>query len=127
MSLATDEGKALLAAAARGVNVRVYLDVSERDPGGQPYTASVIKPLFNTANVEVKVPKYSSKTMHEKFGIVDGVHVFDGSANVSTKARDVYTEDRFVFLASPGAAALFIDEFERLWNQLGKDAHTIVN
>jgi phosphatidylserine/phosphatidylglycerophosphate/cardiolipin synthase-like enzyme len=65
--------------------------------------------------------------MHEKFGIVDGVHVFDGSANVSTKARDVYTEDRFVFLASPGAAALFIDEFERLWNQLGKDAHTIVN
>ena len=125
-ALSTDEGQALLDAAARGVAVKVYLDVSERDPNGNPYTAGVIQTLVNTPNVEVRVPKYSSKTMHEKFGIVDGLHVFDGSSNVSQKARDVYTEDRFVLTGSPAAAAQFGDEWNRLWNRLGKDAHLIL-
>lgn len=126
LSLSTPEGQALLEAAARGVQVKVYLDVSERDPDGNPYTASVIRTLIDTPNVEVRVPKYSSKMMHEKFGIVDGVHAFDGSANVSRKARDVYTEDRFFFLGSPDVVAQLQVEWDRLWNDLGKDARLIL-
>ncbi len=126
MSLSTDEGAALLAAAARGVQVKVYLDVSERDPEGNPYTETVIRALLDTDNVEVKVPKYSSKMMHEKFGLVDGVHAFDGSANVSRKARDTYTEDRFIFMNSPDVVQQFQDEWNRLWNTLSKDASTII-
>jgi hypothetical protein len=125
--MSPDEGAALVAAANRGVRVKVYLDVSERDPDGNPYTETVIRSLLQTPNVEVRVPKYSSKMMHEKFGLIDGLHVFDGSANVSRKAKDVYTEDRFVFLASPGVVAQFQDEWNRLWGQLGKDATTILN
>lgn len=126
MSLATDEGQALLDAARRGIRVRVYLDVSERDPDGRPYTESTIVALLGTPNVEVRVPRYSSRMMHEKFGIVDGVHAFDGSANVSRKAKEVYTEDRFVFMSSPAAVAALQDEWDRLWDALGKDARTLL-
>lgn len=127
MSLSTDEGAALVAAATRGVRVKVYIDVSERDPDGNPYTETVIRQLLDTPNVEVKVPRYASKMMHEKFGLVDGIHAFDGSANVSRKARDVYTEDRFIFMSSPDVVAQFQDEWERLWTTLSRDAATIID
>lgn len=127
MSLSTPEGQALLEAAARGVKVKVYLDVSERDPDGRPYTETVIRTLVDTPNVEVRVPRFSAKMMHEKFAIVDGLHVFDGSANISRKARDVYTEDRFFFMNSPAVVAQFAAEWDRLWNKLGKDARLILN
>ncbi|MBA7665969.1 hypothetical protein ES703_74044 [subsurface metagenome] len=78
-----------------------------------------IKPV-----IEVKVldPKKIEKeigitfrTMHEKFGILDGKYLFNGSANIESKANTLYTEDRFFFKNNPSLISVFQGEFDLLW------------
>jgi phosphatidylserine/phosphatidylglycerophosphate/cardiolipin synthase-like enzyme len=71
--------------------------------------------------------------MHEKFGIIDGRHAYNGSANIDINANLKYTENRFFFYDNPEMVTALQGEFDRLWEmgqwlynpdeKPGKDAH----
>jgi phosphatidylserine/phosphatidylglycerophosphate/cardiolipin synthase-like enzyme len=54
-------------------------------------------------------------TMHEKFAIIDGVHVATGSANWSTGAEQKYSENITTYTKYMGVVRDYQAEFERLW------------
>ena len=121
----TPEHTEIAQAARRGVKIRLFLDPSIKDKNEVPVIQEAVDRIReDRLPIEVKIidPALAEKatglpfkTMHEKFGIIDGVHVFTGSANIETGANVKYTEDRFFFLHNPGVAADFQAEFERLW------------
>lgn len=121
----TPEHTEIAKAVRRGVKVRLFLDPSIKDKNNVPVIQEAIDTIVEEKlPIEVKVidPALAEKatglpfqTMHEKFGIIDGAHVFTGSANIEPGANVKYTEDRFFLLNNRGAAADFQAEFERLW------------
>lgn len=121
----TGEHTAIVRAIKRGVKVRLFLDPSIKDKDGVPVINEVVEKIkADQLPIEVKIidPALAEKatglsfqTMHEKFGVVDGAHVFTGSANIEIGANVKYTEDRFFFHNNPRAAADYQAEFERLW------------
>jgi hypothetical protein len=106
-------------AVRRGVKVRAMLDISTGSP--IPYNQRMIEKLLESG-VEVRVPKHKTKTLHQKFAIVDGVHAFNGSSNFSDKSSAVYAENRFFFLYRPEVVADFQAEWDLLWNTLSAPA-----
>ena len=128
----TGEHAAVVRAIERGVKVRLFLDESIKDKDGVPVINKVIEKIrADRLPIEAKVidPVLAEKatglpfkTMHEKFGVVDGAHVFTGSANIEIGSNVKYAEDRFFFLNNPRAAAEYQAEFERLW-AMGKWVH----
>ncbi|MEJ2744289.1 MAG: phospholipase D family protein [bacterium] len=126
----TPEHTEITKACERGVKVRLFLDPSIKDKHKVPIVNEVIN-RFREDKVPIQVkiidPKRAEKltglpfrTMHEKFGVIDGKHVFTGSANIELGANVKYTEDRFFFLDNPDAVKEFQGEFDRLWNKMGK-------
>ena len=116
-----DELAALENALARGVRVRAIMDISSGSP--TPYNQKMIDHLVEVG-VETRVPKYKTKTLHEKFAIVDGMHVFNGSANFSGKSSTVYAENRIFFQYSPVVVEQFQGEWDRLWDTLSVPSTT---
>jgi phosphatidylserine/phosphatidylglycerophosphate/cardiolipin synthase-like enzyme len=126
----TPEHTEIANACERGVKVRLFLDPSIKDKHGTPIVNEVIERFReDKLPIPVKIidPKRAEKltglpfkTMHEKFGIVDGKHVFTGSANIELGANVKYTEDRFFFLDNPEAVKEFQGEFDRLWDKMGQ-------
>ncbi len=108
LSTSTPEWAALKAVARRGVRLRVLLNAAHN---GRAIDA--VRELAREApHVELFVCR---RTMHEKFLVhVEGPHVFNGSANLSTSASRKNAEDRFFFKHSPALAAEFAAEFDRL-------------
>ncbi|MEK7865667.1 MAG: phospholipase D-like domain-containing protein, partial [Planctomycetota bacterium] len=53
-------------------------------------------------------------TMHQKFAIIDGKTVINGSGNWSTGAFSRYTDDWIVFRGQKEVADAFQDEFDLL-------------
>lgn len=121
----TWEYRELLAANQRGVKIRLFLDTSIKDDEGNPIINPLIEELKSIKPIiEVKVldPEKIEKeigitfqTMHEKFGILDGKYLFNGSANIESKANTLYTEDRFFFKNNPSLIRTFQGEFDLLW------------
>ncbi len=121
----TPEHTEIAKAARRGVKVRLFLDPSIKDKNGVPVIQEAIDRIVeDKLPIEAKIidPALAEKatglpfqTMHEKFGVIDGAHVFTGSANIEPGANVKYTEDRFFLLNNPGAVADFEAEFDRLW------------
>lgn len=121
----TWEYRELLAANQRGVKIRLFLDTSIKDNEGNPIINPLIEELKNIKpTIETKVldPEKIEKeigitfrTMHEKFGILDGKYLFNGSANIESKANTLYTEDRFFFKNNPSLISAFQGEFDLLW------------
>ncbi len=121
----TWEYRELLAANQRGVKIRLFLDTSIKDDEGNPIINPLIEELKNIKpTIETKVldPEKIEKeigitfrTMHEKFGILDGKYLFNGSANIESKANTLYTEDRFFFKNNPSLIRAFQGEFDLLW------------
>ena len=126
----TPEHQEILKANARGVKIRLFLDTSIKDKDNVPVVYEAIEQLKQVSpRIPVKVvdPEKAEKltgipfqTMHEKFGIIDGRHVFNGSANIESAANVKYTEDRFFFLDNPEMARVFQEEFDRLWDGMGQ-------
>lgn len=121
----TPEHTEIEKAVRRGVRVRLFLDPSITDKNKVPVIQEAIDRMRETGlPIEAKVvdPALAEKatglpfqTMHEKFGVIDGVHVFTGSANIEPGANVKYTEDRFFFVNNPEMVAAFQAEFDRLW------------
>jgi phosphatidylserine/phosphatidylglycerophosphate/cardiolipin synthase-like enzyme len=108
----------LLAAYFRGVKVRLFLDSLFLDT----FMIEKIKNYRNPLPIKTLDPKKAEEitgipftTMHEKFGIIDGKHVFNGSSNISLEANLKYTESRFFFYDNPEMVKVFQEEFDRLW------------
>jgi len=121
----TWEYRELLAANQRGVKIRLFLDTSIKDDEGNPIINPLIEELKTIKpTIEVKVLDSEKiekeigitfRTMHEKFGILDGKYLFNGSANIERKANILYTEDRFFFKDNPSLISAFQGEFDLLW------------
>lgn len=124
-STLTPEHLEIAKASRRGVKIRLFLDTSIRDKNNAPVVSEVVEQMKESRlGIPIKVidPAKAEKatgiafqTMHEKFGVIDGRHVFTGSANIEPGANTKYAEDRFFFLDNPAAAKAFQQEFDRLW------------
>ncbi len=110
MSTSSPEYKELVAAADRGVKVRVVIYGKYNGKA----IAALQKLQAEGKDVDVRVIK--SRVMHEKFGVV-GDDVFNGSSNWSSSSIKKHSEDRFTFRNMPALADRFVEEFARLWDR----------
>jgi phosphatidylserine/phosphatidylglycerophosphate/cardiolipin synthase-like enzyme len=99
--------QALLEAHKRGIDVRVVVDKSNATAR---YTAAT---FLANQGVPVRVD-YRYAIMHDKFIIVDGVTVEEGSFNFTAAAESRNAENVLV-LHDPAVAKTYGQEWDRLW------------
>lgn len=101
--------KAMIDRATAGVDVKgVY------ETFGSTGIGSELK-IFRCAGVPVRQDGNGS-FLHDKIIIIDNTIVVTGSLNYSSNA-DESNEENVVILDNPEIAALYLQEFEKLWNQ----------
>jgi phosphatidylserine/phosphatidylglycerophosphate/cardiolipin synthase-like enzyme len=106
----------ILARAAAGVIVRLYLDRTELESvaRGDPALAhSPFHALLCVPGITIKV-KQSLVLMHMKAYCVDGVLLRDGSANFSYQGEELQ-DNSVIVTDDPAAIALFAAKFEAMW------------
>lgn len=101
--------KAMIDRSASGVDVKGIYETF-----GSTSTGSEMK-TFWCANVPVRQDGNPS-FLHDKIIIIDNRIVVTGSLNYSSNADDS-NEENVVILDNPEIAALYLQEFEKLWNQ----------
>lgn len=97
----------LIAAAERGVKVRVLVDATSADNG---YTKHE---LLREAGVPVKVENWGGK-LHTKLMVVDDTYLVAGSMNW-TRAGEDTNDENTLLIKGPGLARQVGDYFDRLW------------
>lgn len=109
---------ALLGAIRRGVKVRLFLDSLFLEKylikNFEKYKTKIEVKTLDPVKAE-EMTGIAFSTMHEKFGIIDGISVFNGSSNISIPANKKYDESRFFFENNPKMVTAFQEEFDRLW------------
>ena len=108
--------QAILAAAQRGVLVRLYVDRTELEAearGDPSLTRWHGRILLGSPNVEIKV-KESSVLMHLKSYLVDGSTLRDGSANFSP-GGEIQQDNSLTVTDDTPACAAFLSKFETMW------------
>ncbi len=101
--------KSMIDRAAAGVDVQgVYETFSSNSPSSELKT-------FFCANVPVRQDGNSS-FLHDKIIIIDNSIVVTGSLNYSSSADDA-NEENVIILDNAEIAALYLKEYENLWNQ----------
>ena len=104
--------EALVAAARRGVRVRVYLDADQRDArDGEPMPG-----------VAAKFKASGRNMMHFKAYQIDRHWLRTGSANFTFSGTRRQDND-IVVLESAAAAGAFAARFERLWSRRDNDPY----
>jgi phosphatidylserine/phosphatidylglycerophosphate/cardiolipin synthase-like enzyme len=104
-------GKALVEAKKRGVDVRVVVD-KEHDPK-RSGSNSIVN--FLAANgIPVRVDT-AVRIQHNKFVIVDGQSVQNGSFNFTSAAQTSNAENITIHRGFPELARLFGDNWNHLW------------
>ncbi|CAO5679341.1 MAG: hypothetical protein NEHIOOID_01036 [Holosporales bacterium] len=99
----------LISAHKRGVGVRIVLDGSQRTAKG-----SVAKDLIDSG-IAVRFND-CYKIQHNKYMIIDRKHVECGSFNYTKSAEKSNAENAIVILDTPEFAKVYIENFEKLWN-----------
>ncbi|MBK7451817.1 MAG: hypothetical protein IPP55_15875 [Anaerolineales bacterium] len=117
---------ALLAAKARGVDVRWVTD----NENGLDIDANPNRGQFTrlmAGGVEVKDDAGRSALMHNKFWIFDRQITWTGSTNITVNG--IYKQNNnAIVLYSPEISVIYEREWEELWNaQLGRRAPSTVN
>lgn len=97
---------ALHYAIEHGVRVRVVLDAADKGEWN-PKTTAALQGIGITVWT-------TGATMHQKFAIVDGTTVINGSGNWSTGAFTRYTDDWIVFRGAEDVVDAFQEEFDLL-------------
>lgn len=108
----SDVARALIAAEARHVDVRVVMDESaSRDRGSQYFRLSQVlgSRLRRRAGLDGV-----SGIVHNKFAVVDGARVLTGSFNWTYSAEDRNWEN-LVVIDSPAVAQAYARQFQRMW------------
>ena len=98
---------ALAEAIARGVKVRLIFNQGHKGEW-KVFQSEQLQAI----GVELR---YTTRTMHEKFGIIDGKVLLTGSANWSQSAANIYDESAFVFRGYPELLGKFQEEFDLIW------------
>jgi len=106
---------ALVAAAVRGVDVRMVLDAGGAD---NRYSRH---PQLCAAGVPVKIENWGGK-QHSKWAVADAAlperaRVIVGSFNWTAAANE-HNDENTLLISSPGVAEQFAEEFERQWSDL---------
>lgn len=104
-----DVANALLESQKKGVQVRLILD---KQQNSQQWSQGN---QLAKANIQVKTNIHSG-LMHDKFLIVDKVHLATGSYNWSQSASTDNDENLVVFYYQPNPSSSFAIQFERMWN-----------
>jgi cardiolipin hydrolase len=104
--------RAILAAHARGVSVRVITDNDKQYDGG-----SDIEQLRG-AGIALKVDE-TEHHMHHKFALVDGTTLLNGSYNW-TRSASAFNEENLIVTSEPGLVSAFSRQFAQLWDALGR-------
>lgn len=104
--------KALIAAKKRGVDVLVVVD-EERNRG--PANLSVLTRLAN-AGIPVRTNAFYA-LHHDKYIIVDGRHVQNGSFNYTAGAAKSNSENVLVIWNDANLAASFLKHWQSRWEQ----------
>ena len=127
--------EALIAVAARGVKVRLYLDQGQthgelareerggrtsraggtEDDGAAQMDAGVMQRLSATPNIEIRI-KHSRTLMHLKSYSIDGVTLRSGSANFSPTGEKRQDND-LLLTRDRGSVERFRLNFEQLWSR----------
>jgi phosphatidylserine/phosphatidylglycerophosphate/cardiolipin synthase-like enzyme len=103
--------QALIAAAKRGVEIRLVADSSESGEEGSQIGR------LESAGLSVKIVEGTGGgIMHNKYAIFDGRYLLTGSYNWTTSAEDDNNENA-IFLSDPVAVAAYQADFDRLWPQ----------
>jgi len=102
---------AIVAAAARGVRVRVVTDDEKmQDQGSKAFN------LKAQRGVEVRNDRNERSHMHHKFAVVDGRMLLNGSFNW-TRSAVLNNRENVVISHDPYLVADFANEFNRLWEE----------
>lgn len=99
----------LVLAHKRGIAVRIVLDGSQRTAKG-----SVAKMLIDSGVLVRFNDAY--KIQHNKYIIIDKKHVECGSFNYTKSAEKSNAENAIVIRDTPEFAKLYVENFEKLWN-----------
>jgi phosphatidylserine/phosphatidylglycerophosphate/cardiolipin synthase-like enzyme len=109
---------AIVARAAAGVTVRVYLDRSEleSEARGNPALPNCpLRDLMNVPNITVKV-KASTILMHLKSYLVDGAMLRDGSTNFSP-IGETEQDNSLTLTDDATAVGLFAAKYVAMWSR----------
>lgn len=104
--------QALIAAHKRGVEVRVVVDY-KRNRGKSSLSALR---LLADAGIAVKTNAVYA-LHHDKYMVVDGLHVQNGSFNYAIGAADANSENVLVVWNDPALAAAYTKHWESRWEQ----------
>lgn len=110
---------ALVAAAHRGVAIRIYLDRDELDRISSR-AMSDIAALARAANVSIRAKARNTEAMHLKSYVVDRRLLRTGSANF-TYSGERRQDNDIVILESIPLAAAFTRMFDGMWSQVGNE------
>jgi phosphatidylserine/phosphatidylglycerophosphate/cardiolipin synthase-like enzyme len=111
---------ALVAAAARGVAVRMVTDDEERTPSSasQPFYAAIA-----AAGIPVVDDADATRLMHDKYAVIDGRTVWTGSTNWSDNDLTHNHNNALVF-DSPEVAAVYAHDFDQMFGGAFGEAKT---
>ena len=102
---------ALIAAKARGVDVRVASDMS------QSRRSQPLQTLFNAGvGLRLSAGRGGTGVLHHKFAIFDGALLMTGSYNFSANA-ELYNFENDLFTTVLGEVAAYGGEFAAVWAQ----------
>lgn len=101
--------QALVDAHKRGVDVQVVVDRSQKS---ERYTSATF-----LANMGIPVRVDSMHAIqHNKFMVVDGIHVQNGSFNYTAAAEQRNAENALVIWNNPKLASIYTSNWEEHWN-----------
>jgi len=104
--------EAMLAAANRGIKVRIYRDQSQFEQE-KSHNSNVTTMFSGNRNVQIRV-KGSNDLMHLKAWATEGM-VRDGSSNESAAAK--HQDNSVTLSSSPEEVQAFETKFDDMWNR----------
>ena len=130
--------KALVAAQARGVQIRWVTDLTENKQNIYYDTYRLMQAIPNYKtdyeSIEsINIPDYKYKLeyqgalMHNKFFIFDGKKVFTGSTNISSSCLTGFNANVAILINSKEIAHLYTQEFEQMYNGKFHNMKTLLN
>jgi len=106
--------EAMSAAAARGVQIRLYLDGTARPPALR--IQSALDHLLQLPQVSLKIKPAQMAIMHLKGFVIDGQILRTGSANFSVSGLK-YQDNDLLILRDAKPVQLFAAKFEMMWQR----------
>jgi len=101
--------EALKRASARGVSVKLMLFIGQKFPFAQEAKASRMNLRYKTGRLE-------KGQMHNKFAVLDGRLLINGSFNWTVTAEESNTENT-IFTTAPEYVRPYKAEFDKLFTQ----------